>query len=44
MDVVNLYFETFLKTPLQELGVFDEDSAERMIEYYERKKKIVLDA
>ena len=43
MDVINLYVETFLKKPLQELGVFDEVSEKRMTEYYERMKKQLLE-
>ena len=42
MDVIILYFEHFLKKPLQELGFFDEISEKNMIEYYERKKDEIL--
>jgi hypothetical protein len=43
MDVINLYFETFLKKPLRELGVFDEISEKNMMEFYNRKKREILD-
>ena len=43
MDVVILYTENFLKKPLLELDAFDEISEKRMIEYYERMKKKILE-
>ncbi|MCG3225549.1 MAG: hypothetical protein H7645_01415 [Candidatus Heimdallarchaeota archaeon] len=42
MDVVNLYFETFLKQKLIDLGVYHKESEENMMEFYERKKKEIL--
>jgi predicted nucleotidyltransferase len=43
MDVINLYFETFLKSKFQELEVFPEKEAKEMLEYYERKKREYLE-
>ncbi len=42
MDVINLYFDTFLKNKFQELGVFPKEEAEKMADYYERKKREYL--
>lgn len=42
MDAVNLYFETFLKQKLIDLGVYHKESEENMMEFYERKKKEIL--
>lgn len=43
MDAILEYLDRFLKEKFQNLGIFPEDEATRMREYYERKKKEVLE-
>ncbi len=43
MDAIFEYFNRFLKEKFQELGIFPEEDARRMMEYYERKKKETLE-
>jgi hypothetical protein len=42
MDVVNLYFETFLRQRLIDLDVFNKETEKKMMEYYTRKKEEIL--
>ena len=43
MDAIFEYFERFLKAKFQETGIFPEEYAKNMLEYYERKKKECLE-
>ncbi len=42
MDAFFEYIDRFLKAKFQELGIFPEEYAKNMLEYYERKKKEIL--
>ncbi len=44
MDAIFEYFDRFLKSQFQELGIFPDEFAENMREYYERMKKETLDS
>ncbi len=43
MDAILEYMDRFLKEKYQKLGIFPEEDATRMREYYERKKKEYLE-
>ena len=43
MDAILEYMEKFLKEKYQALGIFPEEDATRMLEYYTRKKKECLE-
>ncbi|MHA1200016.1 MAG: hypothetical protein ACTSQF_11865 [Candidatus Heimdallarchaeaceae archaeon] len=44
MDAIFEYFDRFLKDKFQDLGIFPEEFAENMREYYEKMKKKTLDS
>ncbi len=43
MDVIIEYWDRFLRIKFQEAGLFSEEIAKSMTEYYERKKKEILE-
>lgn len=43
MDAILEYWDRFLKEKFQDLGIFPEEYAKNMMEYYERKKRETLE-
>ncbi|MHA1303447.1 MAG: nucleotidyltransferase domain-containing protein [Candidatus Heimdallarchaeaceae archaeon] len=42
LDAVFSYFDKYLKEKLNDLGIYPEDYAEKMLEYYKKKKSEIL--